>query len=139
MIVLDTNVLSELLRSQPHASVVAWLTAVPAADAYTTTICEAEIFYGIALLPTGKRRAGLEAGATDLFEIDFVDRILPFDSAAARAFSDIAAARRQAGRPIGEFDAQIAAIARVHGATLATRDTGDFAGCGVTVVSPWAA
>jgi predicted nucleic acid-binding protein len=137
MIVLDTNVLSELLRAQPHAGVTSWLKRVPAIDAYTTTICEAEIFYGIALLPKGKRRAALEAGATALFEIDFVNRILAFDSAAARAFGEIAATRRQAGRPIGESDAQIAAIARTHGATVVTRDVQDFAGCGVTVASPW--
>jgi predicted nucleic acid-binding protein len=138
MIILDTNVLSEVLRPKPHESVTAWLRSQPSLDVYTTAVCEAEIGYGVALLPAGKRRAALEAATRAMFETKFADRILSFDSTAARAFGEIAAARRQAGRPIGEFDAQIAAIARAHAATLATRDVHDFAGCGVTVVSPWA-
>ncbi len=138
MIILDTNVLSEAFKPTPHAGVAAWLKALPAADVFTTTITEAEIFYGVALLPAGKRRATLEAMVQGLFENDFAGRILAFDSAAARAFAAIAAERRGAGKPIGEFDAQIAAIARAHGAMLATRDVKDFAGCGVVVVSPWA-
>lgn len=138
MIILDTNVLSEAFKPTPHAGVAAWLKALPAADVFTTTITEAEIFYGVALLPAGKRRASLEAMVLALFENDFAGRILAFDSAAARAFAAIAAERRGAGKPIGEFDAQIAAIARAHGAMLATRDVKDFAGCGVVVVSPWA-
>lgn len=137
MIILDTNVLSEAFKPAPHAGVAAWLRALPAADVFTTTITEAEIFYGVALLPLGKRRATLETMVQALFENDFAERILTFDSTAARAFAAIAAERRGAGKPIGEFDAQIAAIARAHGATLATRDVKDFAGCGVAVVSPW--
>jgi hypothetical protein len=138
MIILDTNVLSELMRAKQDAHVAAWLQSVTLADAYTTSTCESEVFYGIELLPAGKRRAALEAAAAGLFDVDFAGRVLSFDSDAARAFGAIAAARRQAGRPIGELDAQIAAIARVHGATLATRDVQDFEGCGVKVVSPWA-
>lgn len=137
MIILDTNVLSEALKPAPHAGVAAWLKALPATDVFTTTITEAEIFYGVALLPAGKRRTSLETIVQALFENDFAERILTFDSTAARAFAAIAAERRTAGKPIGEFDAQIAAIARAHGATLATRDVKDFVGCGVTVVSPW--
>lgn len=137
MIILDTNVLSEALKPAPHAGVAAWLKALPAADVFTTTITEAEVFYGAALLPAGKRRTSLDAVVRALFESDFAERILPFDSAAARVFAAIAAERRTAGKPIGEFDAQIAAITRAHGATLATRDVKDFAGCGVVVVSPW--
>jgi len=137
VIILDTNVLSELMRAKPHARVTAWLKSVAASDAYTTSMCESEIFYGVELLPAGKRRAELEATAIALFEIDFAGRVLAFDSAAARAFGEVAAGRRQAGRPIGELDAQIAAIARTHSATLATRDVRDFAGCGIAVVSPW--
>jgi predicted nucleic acid-binding protein len=137
MIILDTNVLSEALKPAPHAGVAAWLKALPAGDVFTTTITEAEVFYGVALLPAGKRRTSLEAVVRALFESDFAERILPFDSAAARTFAAIAAERRTAGKPIGEFDAQIAAIARAHGATLATRDVRDFAWCGVAVVSPW--
>jgi predicted nucleic acid-binding protein len=109
----------------------------PSLDVYTTAICEAEIVYGVALPPAGKRRTALEAAMIILFATRFPGRVLPFDSAAARAYGEIAAARRRAGRPIGELDAEIAAIARACGATLATRDVQDFVGCGVTVVSPW--
>ena len=137
MIVLDTNVLSETLRPTPDAAVARWLKSQRTADMYTTAICEAEIFYGVALLPAGKRRAALERLATGLFDEDFAGRVLAFDSSAARAFAGIVASRRKLGRPIGELDAQIAAIARAHGATVATRSVEDFAGCGVWVVSPW--
>lgn len=137
MIVLDTNVLSETLRPMPDAAVANWLKSQRTADMHTTTICEAEIFYGIALLPSGKRRAALEQVATGLFNEDFAGRVLAFDSSAARSYAGIVAARRKLGRPIGELDAQIAAIARAHGATVATRNVEDFADCGVRIVSPW--
>ena len=137
MIVLDTNVLSEVLRPKPNDAVVLWMRSQAATDLFTTAICEAEICYGIALLPAGKRRTSLEEFASGLFGEEFPDRILRFDSAAARAFAVIAAARRRSGRPISEFDAQIAAIARSHDATVATRDTADFVDCGVAAVSPW--
>lgn len=137
MIVLDTNVLSETLRPKPDAAVTRWLESQLTADVHTTTICEAEIFYGVALLPAGKRRAELERLAIGLFDEDFAGRVLAFDGAAARAFAGIVAARRRLGRPIGELDAQIAAIARAHGAMVATRNVEDFADCGVRVVSPW--
>ena len=138
MIVLDTNVLSETLRPTPDAAVARWLKSQRTADMYTTAICEAEIFYGVALLPAGKRRAALERLATGLFDEDFAGRVLAFDSSAARAFAGIVASRRKLGRPIGELDAQIAAIAHAHGATLATRNVEDFADCGVRIVRPWA-
>ena len=137
MIVLDTNVLSETFRPLPSVAVMRWMRLQPAATLFTTAICEAEMFYGIAVLPSGKRRSSLEKLAVDMFREDLSGRVLPFDSAAARVFADIVAARRKAGRPIGEYDAQIAAIARVHGATVATRDVKDFTDCGVDVVSPW--
>jgi toxin FitB len=136
MIVLDTNVLSETLRPKPAASVSRWMRVQPSTTVFTTTICEAEIFYGLALMPAGRQRAALEQVVADIFEIEFSDRILPFDSAAARAFAEIAAIRRGLGRPIGEFDGQIAAIAYSRGAAVATRNVGDFAGCGIEVISP---
>lgn len=93
--------------------------------------------YGIELLPHGKRRTSLRTGAETMFVRVFAGHILSFDEEAARAFSSISAARRQQGRPIAEFDAQIASIARSRDATLATRNTGDFEGCGVRLVNPW--
>ena len=100
MIVLDTNVLSETLRPAPADSVSRWMKAQPSTSIFTTTICEAEIFYGLALMPRGRRRARLERAVAAIFEEDFAERILPFDSAAARAFAPIAARRRGLGRPI---------------------------------------
>src|SRR5450631_2364394 len=122
MIVLDTNVLSELMRPQPSARVVAWVSKQPAVELFTTSITEAEIFYGIELLTRGKRRDGLLAAAEAMFESDFAGRILDFDSNAARVFSRIAARRRAVGRPISHPDAQIAAIAQLRGAALATHN-----------------
>jgi toxin FitB len=139
MIVLDTNVLSEAWRPAPSPKVMAWMRSQPMSALFTTTITEAELFYGIALLPDSKRRRALEAAVSLIFAEDLAGRVLPFDSAAAREYATIAAARRHAGRPIAEADAQIAAIARSRGAAVATRNGEDFAGCGVTVVSPWEA
>lgn len=136
MIVLDTNVLSEAMRARFDPAVKAWMDAQPRDSMFATAISEAEIRYGLAVLPAGKRRTSLTEAANLVFR-EFDGRVLPFDSAAAREFGDICAARRKAGRPIGEFDAQIAAVARAIGAAVATRDVDDFAGCGIRVVSPW--
>jgi predicted nucleic acid-binding protein len=137
MIVLDTNVLSEAWRPKPSAKVLGWMRSQPATGLFTTTITEAELYYGIALLPDGRRRRTLETAIRLIFTEDLAGRVLPFDSAAAREYADIAATRRRAGRPMPEADAQIAAIARSRGAALATRNTDDFADCGLTVISPW--
>jgi predicted nucleic acid-binding protein len=139
VIVLDTNVLSELMRSQPAAPVFAWVSAQPRATLYTTSVSKAEVLFGIAVLPEGRRRLALAAAAEAMFADDFEGRVLPFDEAAAVHYAEIVAARRREGRPIEAFDAQIAATARVAGAGIATRDTGDFAGCGLTLVNPWQA
>lgn len=139
MIVLDTNVLSELMRSEPDGAVFAWVAAQPRAALYTTSVSKAEIRYGIAALPEGWRRAALAAAAEAMFTDDFAGRVLPFDEGAAVHYAEIVVARRREGRPIEAFDAQIAATARVAGADLATRDVGDFAGCGITLVNPWKA
>jgi toxin FitB len=137
VIVLDTNVLSEGLRPQPSPKVLGWMQSEPITALFTTTITEAELLYGAALLPDGTRRRALEAVIAQLLGMQFAGRILPFDSAAAREFADIAAARRREGRPIGEADARIAAITRSRGAVLATRNTGDFVGCGIILIDPW--
>jgi toxin FitB len=137
MIVLDTNVISELMRSAPEQAVVAWLDRQPAPAVYVTSINQAEILHGIELLPKGKRRDAIGAAARELFESDFAGRILGFGSEAAKAYAAIAAARGRKGRPISAFDAQIAAIARSNGADIATRNVADFESCGVRLINPW--
>ena len=137
MIVLDTNVLSEILRPAPSPRVVEWLNDQPRASVFTTTITRGEILYGIRVLPAGKRREGLWDAATKIFDVDFEGQVLSFDSVAADEFAEISAARRAAGRPITQFDAQIAGITRSRGAQLATRNVGDFEACGFEVVNPW--
>ena len=137
MIVLDTNVISEVWRIKPSAAVMAWMGSQPATSFFTTTITEAELFYGLALLPDGRRRRSLEVIAEQVFAEDFAGRVLPFDSAAAREYAIIAASRRKAGRPMSEADARIAAISRSRDAVLATRNVGDFADCGLTLKNPW--
>lgn len=139
MIVLDTNVVSELMKPAPAESVLHWTSAQPATSLYTTSITQAEILHGIMLLPSGKRRSALEAAAEAMFHEDFGGRILPFGADAARPYARIAAERRRLGRPISHFDAQIAAIARSTGAAIATRNVADYDACGVKVINPWEA
>jgi toxin FitB len=136
MIVADTNVVSEMMKAQPNAALAHWAEDRPSSTIYTTAITVAEIRYGIERLPGGKRRSAL-AAAADAVLSQFGDRVLPFDGHAADEFGRIMAERQRAGKPIGAFDAQIAAIARSHGATLATRNVRDFDGCGVELVNPW--
>lgn len=137
MIVLDTNVLSELMRPAPAELVTTWMRQWAPVRLYTTAITESEILHGIMLLPAGKRRNAFQAAAEAMFRDDFAGRILPFDSPAARAYALIVASRTRSGRPISHFDAQIAAIAKSAGASIATRNTRDFDGCGVEVIDPW--
>jgi len=137
VILLDTNVLSELMRPAPDAAVERWLTAQPDTSMFISAITEAELRYGAALLPSGKRRSTLTAEIEGMLDEDFGGRILPFDRLAAQAFAAIAADRRAAGRPISQADAQIAAITRSRGASLATRNVPDFDGCGIQVINPW--
>lgn len=139
MIILDTNVLSEIMRVKPSSTIVEWLAEQNPAELFVTAISEAEIYYGIQLLPPGKRREAVRSAAEAIFADDFAHRILPFDSGAARAFSRIAAGRRSAGRPISQSDAQIAAIVQVRDATLATRNTTDFENCDIRILDPWRA
>lgn len=137
MIILDTNVVSELMKAAPAERVLGWIAAQPASALYTTSITQAEILHGLALLPTGKRRNALESAAEAMLREDFAGRILPFGSDAALAYARIAADRRRAGRPISHFDAQIAAIARSAGAAIATRNVTDYDRCGVKIFNPW--
>ena len=137
MILLDTNVLSELMRPRPSLPVIAWLKKQRYTTIFTTSITQAEILLGIELLPAGKRRDELAGDASALFEEEFTGRIFPFGSEEAVAYSRIRAHRRHAGRPISEADAQIAAIAQTKKATLATRNTADFEDCGIGLIDPW--
>ena len=138
MLILDTNVISETMLPVPSPRVVAWWSQQgKSEELHITTLTVTEILFGIELLQQGKRRTTLLAGAETMFGRVFAGRILPFDEEAARAFPQVAASRRDQGRPIAEFDAQIAAIARSRGAALATRNTADFEGCGVRLVNPW--
>jgi predicted nucleic acid-binding protein len=137
MILLDTNVLSELMKPAPNPRVVRWAASFAATSLYTTSITQAEILHGIRLLPAGKRRAALSQAAEAMFEEEFAGRVIAFGSDAARFYAEIAAERQRLGLPIAHFDAQIAAIARSTAAVLATRNGPDFAHCGVDLVDPW--
>ncbi len=137
MIVLDTNVISELMRSQPDAKVLAFVAGRRRALLYTTHINRAEILYGIEALPDGRRRAALAAAAEAMFAEDLASRILAFGAEAAARYPGIVLARRRAGNPIEGLDALIAATALGAGASVATRDTGGFAGCGLELLDPW--
>jgi predicted nucleic acid-binding protein len=137
MIVLDTNVVSEFMKVTPDAKVVRWTGTRSATDHYTTSITQAEILYGIQLLPAGKRRSLLQQVAEAMFTEDFAGRVLGFGTEAATAYAQIAGERKRIGRPISHFDAQIAAIAQVSGASIATRNVGDFVELGLTILNPW--
>ena len=137
MLVLDTNVVSELMRERPNPEVLRWADNQLTGDMFVTSVTEAEIRTGIAILPEGERKRGLAAAAERLFGVLFFERILPFDSDAARAYAMLAAERRVAGRPISHADCQIAAIARCRGASVVTRNVGDFEESGFEVINPW--
>ncbi len=139
MIIVDTNVISELTRPTPEPAVVEWLDAPPTIELATTAITAAELLYGVDRLPRGRRRARLEEAVRAVLEDDFRDRVQPFDAAAAAHYSAVVTARDRIGRPITFADAQIAAICRAHAAALATRNTRDFEGTGITLINPWSA
>lgn len=139
MIVLDTNVVSELMRREPDRAVLAWVDQCPAERVFLTAITAAELLYGIARLPEGARKDILAVRTGELLDEDFVDRVLAFTVAAAAEYAGIVSSRERQGRPISMADAQIAAICRLHGAELATRNVKDFADTGLRVVDPWTA
>jgi len=137
MILLDTNVISELMRANPAQEVLDWFGRQDATGLFISAVTEAELRTGVAIMPEGQRRDRLQAALDGMIAEDFADRVLPFDSPAARTYADIAAMRRSAGRPINEADCQIAAIAKAAGAPVATRNVKDFNGCGLDVINPW--
>jgi len=138
MIVLDTNVLSALMRQEPEAPVVAWLDRQPAESVWITSITLFETRLGVALLPKGRRQQALEAAFARLLEEDLQNRVLDFDSAAATEAASLAAQRQKADRPVDMRDTQIAGIALARRATLATRNVRHFRDLNVPVVDPWA-
>ena len=138
MVVLDTNVVSELMRDDPHTDVLVWLDDQPTRELFVTAVTEAEVRTGIAFLPEGRRRRGIAEAADRAFGGLFASRVLPFDSEAARAYAEIAATCRAAGRRVSQADGQIAAIARSRGMAVATRNVRDFAEMGIDLIDPWA-
>jgi toxin FitB len=136
MIVLDTNVLSEVMKTAPEPAVAAWLARGNASDFFTTSVTEAEILLGVAILPAGRRKQEIATAARRIMTL-FAGRILSFDSSAAAVFAEVVAERRKLGRPINDFDAQIAAITRSHGMKLATRNVPDFEDVGIAIINPW--
>lgn len=137
MIILDTNVLSALMRTAPDAAVVRWLDRQPAESIWITSITLFEVRLGLALLPRGRRKHALEAAFDQLLEEDLAQRVLDFDSAAAIEAASLAAARRKAGRPVDIRDTQIAGIALARRASLATRNVKHFQDLKVAVIDPW--
>ena len=137
MIVLDTNVVSELMRPSPNPAVESWIANRPAASLFFSAVGEAELRFGLAIMSVGRRRDALAAEIEAMLRDDFADRILPFDSDAARVYAAIAAGRRATGRPIAEADCQIAAITRSRGIALATRNIRDFQDMGIDIIDPW--
>jgi toxin FitB len=139
LIVLDTNVLSELMQKAPDTSVVEWLDHQPAESIWITSITLFEAHLGLALLPNGRRRQALESAFKHLLVEDLEDRILDFDRSAAEAAASLAAERQRSGRTVDMRDTQIAGIVVARRATLATRNVKHFADLKAAVVNPWGA
>jgi len=138
MILLDTNVVSEAMKPEPHPSVLAWLDAQAAETLFLSSITVAELLFGIGALPDGKRKDMLAARIDSLLE-QFVGRVLHFDTQAARRYADLAVKARAAGKGFPTPDGYIAAIAAAHGFAVASRDTSAFDAAGLTVIDPWTA
>ena len=137
MIVLDTNVISELARRVPDPGVLSWLDSLEVSEVATTVVTAAELRYGVARLPDGHRKRELTVVIRGILTEDFHGRVLPFDERASVRYADIVTGRDRIGRPIGVADAQIAAICRDLGTTLATRNTADFEETGIELINPW--
>jgi toxin FitB len=137
MFVLDTNILSAMMRLQLEPEVAAWIAAQRADLLFTTSLSQAEILAGLAVMAEGRRRLDLQAAARAMFLEDFDGRVLPFDTEAAIAYASLFHARRRAGRPAATLDLMIASVAQSRGASVVTRDTSGFEGCGITLIDPW--
>ena len=137
MIVLDTNVISELSRRVPDPGVLSWLDSLAVSDVATTAITAAELRYGVARLPDGHRKRELTVMVEGILTEDFHGRVLPFDERSSVQYADIVTGRERIGRPIGVADAQIAAVCRDLNAILATRNTADFEETGIELINPW--
>ena len=135
MIILDTNVISEMTRQNPADAVKDWFDREE--DLYMTAITQAEMLYGLERMPKGRRRDVLFESLAEIFNEVFTGRILSFDSEAALSFAHVTIERERMGRPIKQSDAQIAAIAQSRGAAVATRNVADFEHCGIKVINPW--
>jgi predicted nucleic acid-binding protein len=136
MIIVNTNVVSELMKPSPAAPVIEWVRAQTGNELFTTSITLAEILYGIARLPDGRRKELLRTTSSEVFAA-FEDQVLPFDSSAATHYAEVIGGRVRLGLPIDGFDAQIASICRAHGAALATRNLKDFRHTDVSLIDPW--
>ena len=136
-ILLDTNALSELLRAAPDPAALNWFSRQREDQLFVSAVTQAEMVLGARLLPDGRLQQRLQDALRGLFEDDFANRVLPFDGGSVACYADIVVARRRAGRPISQFDAQIAAIAVQNGFALATRNVRDFEGCGLRLINPW--
>ena len=137
MLILDTNVVSELMRPAPDPAIATWVAERATSSLFLTAVTEAELRYGLAVMPPGKRREGLATGLERMLKAGFANRVLPFDSGAARAYARTGAARRRGGRPIAQADCQIAAIAQARGMAVATRNVRHFEDMGVEIFNPW--
>ena len=137
MIVLDTNVISEVFKPTPAAGVLYWLQQQDDAEMFTTAVTRGELMYGLNIMANGKRREILMSGLERIFARRFAGRVLPYDESAADAYAEILAQRRRIGRPTGAADAMIAGIARSHSAQLVTRNVRDFEDCGIALIDPW--
>jgi predicted nucleic acid-binding protein len=138
LILLDTNIIYEVMRSAPDPRVICWLNGADAGILHVSTISIAEILYGLDLLPAGRRRVGMEEQVEAFLLKGFSQRIMSFDEGAARHYGPLMADRRRAGRPMAAPDGQIAAIARSRAMALATRNIRDFEACGLALINPWA-
>lgn len=137
MILVDTNVVSEVMKVAPSATVVEWLNQQKSSSLYVSTITLGEIEYGLRLLPVGKRRLQLKESFERFVSLAFTQRILVYDEAAARHYGEVMGLRKEMGRPMSVPDGQIVAIARANGLKVATRNTSDFKDCGVDLIDPF--
>ena len=137
MILIDTNVVSEIMKAAPSQTVVNWLNNQKSSSLYVSTITIGEIEYGLRILPAGKRRMRLKERFERFISLAFAQRILPYDETAARTYGDIMGFRKEIGHPMSIPDGQIAAIAKIDGLTISTRNTSDFEDCGIELVDPF--